>query len=159
MSLLTGILFAVYVYKLIKPVFLTATEAKSLKRMNMKFSKTTKMFWTMVLSVFMSHVPNVAFAEGVAAANPQMISTSLVLADVTRAQAEQEVKDFLKTEEIQKAFVKQGLSADEASMRLASLSDQELRQLSLQVQEARAGGDILVAILIVVLIIFLVKRI
>lgn len=41
-----------------------------------------------------------------------------------------------------------GLSADEVDSRLASLSDQEIRQLPGQVSEARAGEDILVAILL-----------
>ncbi len=117
----------------------------------MKFSKGTKLFVTTLMVLLMSHIPNVAVAE--------MIPTSAVLADVSRAQAEKEVREFLQTEEIKQTLIKQGVSVSEIDQRLASLSEQEIRQLSFQVNEARAGGDILIAILVVVLIIFLVKRI
>lgn len=124
----------------------------------MNFSKSTKLAGTFFMAFLISPIPNVALAEGIM--NHQgMISTSTVLADVSRAEAEKEVRDYLQNSEVQAALIKQGLSADEASARLASLSEQEIRQLSGQVKEARAGGDILVAILIVVLIIFLIKRI
>lgn len=123
----------------------------------MKFSKWTQRTVIITLSLFLSHAPQVAFAETVQSL--EMLPTSAVLAEVSREQTEKDVRDLLQSQEIRRAFEKQGLSADEASLRIAALSDQELRQLSSQLKEARAGGDILVTILVIVLIIFLIKRI
>lgn len=122
----------------------------------MTFSKYTRRIVTITMSLFLSHLPQVAAAE--TAQSMQMLPTSMVVAEVSRDQAEKEVRDLLQTEEIRSAFEKQGISTDEASQRIANLSDQELRELSYQIQEARAGGNILVTILLVVLIIFLIKR-
>jgi hypothetical protein len=98
-------------------------------------------------------------APAVVLADHAMIPTSTVVENLSRAQAEQNVQTFLSQENVRKALLERGVSPDEVSSRLASLSETELRQLSGQVQQARAGGDILVAILIIVLIIFLIKRI
>ena len=110
------------------------------------------------LTILMSHIPNVAMAETLIE-SADMISTSSVLADISREDAQADVRDYISKSEVQSELMKHGLSADEVDSRLASLSDQEIRQLAGQVSEARAGGDILVAILLVVLIIFLIKRI
>ena len=125
----------------------------------MIFSKPKKIVGAFLMSFLISPIPNVALAEGMMQSQQGMISTSSVLADVSRNEAEKEIRDYLQTSEVQASLIKQGLSSDEVSMRLASLSEQEIRQLSGQVKEARAGGDILIAILVVVLIIFLIKRI
>lgn len=104
------------------------------------------------MSIILTNLPAVAVSEA-------MIPTSVVVQELTRAQAEQKINDFLSRSDVRDALMKQGLSADEASQRLASLNEQELRQLSSQMDQAKYGGDILVAILLVVLIIFLIKRI
>ncbi len=106
----------------------------------------------------MSHVPNLALAEGLVSSNQRMISTSFVLAEVSRGEAEKNIQDYISKSEVQSELMKHGISAAEVNSRLASLSESELRQLAGQVQEARAGGDILVTILVVVLIIFLIQR-
>ena len=124
----------------------------------MKLSRISKNITIAALIVLMSHIPNVALAD-VVIQKQEMISAGSVLADISREEAAKEVKTFLSKTEVQTELMKHGLTADEVNTRLASLSKQELQQLAGQVQEARAGGDILFAILIVVLIIFLVKRI
>lgn len=95
----------------------------------------------------------------IAVANQAMISTQAVVAELDRAQTEQKISEYLSRTEVKEELMKRGVSAEEVSSRLASLSETELRALSSQVEQARAGGDILVTILIVVLIIFLIKRI
>lgn len=125
----------------------------------MTILKPAKMAATFFMAFLMSNIPNVVLADLSGSANHQMISTGAVLAELTRAEAETEVRGYLQKSEVQSALLKQGLAPEEISARLASLSEQEMRQLSSQVQEARAGGDILVAILVVVLIIYLIKRI
>ncbi len=127
----------------------------------MKISKITKNATLMGLVVLMSNIPNVVLAERLITLKSQkeMISSSDVLAQITRVEAEKEVRDYLQKTVVQSELLKQGISVDEVSARLANLSEQELRQLSGQVKQAQAGGDILVAILLVVLIIYLIKRI
>ncbi len=111
-----------------------------------------------VLSLCLSHLPNVAFAEVAMNEATQMVPTSVVVEEFNRQQTETKVLNFINKDDVQKKLVSQGLNADEAKMRVASLSNQELQSLSTQIDQAQYGGDILVAILLVVLIIFLVKR-
>lgn len=119
-------------------------------------------FWIAVfMSFVMGYVPTYATAQGVSpvATGGGMITTSAVIAELSRSEMEQSVRDAVKHEEVKNALLKNGVSPDEVSQRVASLSDSELRELSGQLNQARAGGDILVTILVVVLIIFLVRRI
>ena len=111
-----------------------------------------------VLSLCLSHLPNVAFAEAAMNQTTQMVPTSVVVEEFNRQQTEAKVLNFINKDDVQKKLVSQGLNADEAKSRVASLSNQELQNLSIQIDQAQYGGDILVAILLVVLIIFLVKR-
>ena len=124
----------------------------------MKMSKSARWGCSVFMATLMSHAPAVAAMEAQAISG-SMISTHTVVADMTRAQAEQKVRDYLSRDEVRSMMLKQGVSSEEATARLASLSEAELRQLAGQIEEARYGGDILVTVLLVVLIIFLVQRI
>lgn len=106
------------------------------------------------MAIIFSSMPQLALAETVQTFN--MVSTSSVVSEMT---VSFEVEELLNNSEVQKQLVANGLTQEEATKRLAALSPAEMNQLSLQIQEARAGGDILFTILIVVLIIFLVQRI
>lgn len=119
----------------------------------MMFSKSFKVACCFSLSVVMTNIPALAVAES------SMIPTSVVVDHLDRSQTETKIHDFLSRTDVQKALLEQGVSPDEISSRVASLSETELRQLLGQVEHAQAGGDILVTVLLVVLIIFLVKRI
>jgi len=88
-----------------------------------------------------------------------MISTSSAVDSFDEAQARTEIENLLQRKDIKKALEEKGVSAEEISSRLASLSHEELRQLSSHIRTAQAGGDILITILVIVLIIFLIKRI
>lgn len=118
----------------------------------MRISKTLSVSVSMFMSVWLSNIPSVAFAE-------TMIPTTTVVSELTREQTQAKINDFLKRSDVRNELMKREVSADEVSQRLASLNEQELRQLSSQMDQAQYGGDILVAILLVVLIIFLIKRI
>lgn len=111
------------------------------------------------MAFVMSNVPNVLMADTVSGPQAEMISASKVLGEITRTQAERNVRDYLEKSEVKNELLKNGISSDEAIARLSILSEQEIRQLSGQVNEARAGGDILLAVLLVVLIIYFAKRI
>lgn len=115
-------------------------------------------FTIAVLTLSMSHIPNIVLAETLQA-QKKMISTAEVLQNFDRKFAEDKVANYLSQKDVEGKLVAQGVSVDEAKARVASLSDQELQNLSQQVDKAQYGGDILVTILLVVLIIYIVKRI
>lgn len=117
----------------------------------MRFSKKFMMACSLFMCLMISNIP------GIAVASQAMVSTSVVVADLDRAQTEQRIQEFLNTDQVRQTLIDRGVAPDEVSSRLASLSETELRMLSGQVEQARAGG-ILVEILIIVLIIFLIKR-
>lgn len=123
------------------------------------FSNLTKRIWMLVMVFLMSNVTNAALAAGAVNHKNKMISATSVLAEINRDQAEENIRSFLQKSDVQNELIEQGLSKEEVSLRLANLSEQEIRQLSTQVKEARAGGDVLVAVLLVVLIVYLVQRI
>lgn len=109
-----------------------------------------------VLSSAMLSVPSYAIEQ------QGMITASQVIAQFDRIEATRQISEFVERADVRKALLGYGLAPDEVNQRLASLSEQELKQLSDQVTKAKAGGDIggiLVVVLLVVLIIFLVKRI
>lgn len=91
-----------------------------------------------------------------------MISTTEVLADMTRTQGEAQIKDFLSRTDVKDQLTKLGYSADDAQKKLALLSDSEVKKLSQDIEKASVGGDIggiLVIVLVVILIIYFAKRI
>lgn len=108
-----------------------------------------------VLCLFISNIPAVAVADS----KMEMIPTQEVVEGLSKEQTLEAVQGYLSREDVQAELIKRGLSPDEVSQRLASLSEQEMKQLSSQVAQAKAGGDILVTIVLVLLIIFLIKRI
>jgi hypothetical protein len=105
------------------------------------------------MALLLSNLPHIAFAES------HMISTSQVADELSRTEAQQQIESYLEKPELRKALIARGISPDEVSYRLASLSDSELRQMATEMNRAQYGGDILLAILVIVLIIFLIKRI
>lgn len=97
-------------------------------------------------------------------AHAGMMATSEVVTQLNMAQERRKVADYLQREDVKSQLVKFGVHPDEASLRLASLSDAEIQKLSGQIDKSVAGGDAIVTIslftiLIVVLIIYLIRRI
>lgn len=67
------------------------------------------------------------------------------------------ISDFIKKEEVKNLMAKNGVNPEEALKRLASLSTEEIKNLSQQIDKAQAGGDFGVGgILGVMVFIFLV---
>lgn len=119
-------------------------------------------FSVRLLLCFMISFSLVEFPILKAQAHAGMISTSEVVADLTRADSEKAVLTFLDRSEVREQLTKLGVNPEEASVRMASLSDAEVRSLAGEIEKSSAGGDvggILIVVLLVVLIIFLVKRI
>ena len=119
-----------------------------------------KVFICMLLAVLLSHIPHVAMAE---VATSEMISTATVVEEMSRAQTQENIEKILSGSELKGKLTKLGLPQEEISKRLATLSDSELRQMASQIDQARFGGDsvggILVIVVLVLLIIYLIKRI
>ncbi len=95
-------------------------------------------------------------------AHAGMITTGTVVDQMTRAQSHQKVVDFMGRKDVKDQMVKLGVSPQEAELRVASLSDSELRKIAGDIDQNTAGGDvggILVLVLIIVLIIYFAKRI
>lgn len=108
-----------------------------------------------ILAVFLGFL--MAYMPTIVHANGGMLATSSVVVALDQEQAKQKVENYLSRVDVQQALQAQGVSATEINQRLASLSQTELNQLSTQIEKAQAGG-LLVEILLVVLIIFLIKR-
>lgn len=129
----------------------------------MIFTKPLRTFLALTLVLLLSNIPHVLLAETVRKSLGPMIPTEVVVNELAKAQSRErdlaDVEGFLSLEQVQKELEARGLSKDEARLRVAALSETELRGLAKQMDQARAGGDILIAILLVVLIIFLIKRI
>ena len=109
----------------------------------------------LTLSLSLVYVP-------ISHAQIKMISTDVAVAQMSRTQSEAQVTQLLNRGAVQEQLVKLGISPAEASTRLASLSDAEVKDLSHDIQQASAGGDvggILVLVLVIILIIYFVKRI
>ncbi len=113
----------------------------------------------MVMAFLMTGVPNVVLAE----ASMKMISTADVVDELSRAETQQKIETVLNDAEVKARLSKLGLSDSEISARLATLSDAELRQMAAQLDEARLGGEpvsgILIIVILVLLIIFLARRV
>ena len=91
-----------------------------------------------------------------------MIATSTVVDNMSRAADQQRVVEFMGRQDVQDQMVKLGVSPDEAQKRVASLSDRELRKIAGDIEQQNAGGSIfgiLALVLVVILIIYFAKRI
>lgn len=126
--------------------------------MNASFSFVTQLKKALCICLAASLMSVPAYAQ----TQQTMITTGAVLAQIDRAEAQRQVEAIVANADIQKALIDRGLMPDEVKARLASLTEKEIRDLAGQLDQARAGGEItgiLVAVLLVVLIIFLIKRI
>jgi hypothetical protein len=110
------------------------------------------------MAFVISPIPQ-ATAVTVYVEEPSMISTSEMISRKHFSEEQEIVSGFLLREEVKELLQKNGVSAEEAQKRLATLSEREVLNLSEQVKSGRAGGDVLTTILLVLLIIFLIQRV
>lgn len=91
-----------------------------------------------------------------------MISTTDVIAELSNEQIRTNVNEFMAREDVKNEMTRMGVSPEEASKRLAAMSETELKQVAQEIEKQKAGADVIVislgTILIVVLIIFLIRR-
>lgn len=120
----------------------------------MKFFPSLQVTVALALSILLTGAP---------AATAGMISTRDAVAELTRSQTIEQIRSYITRSEVQAEMAKHGLSPSEVSHRLASMKNSELRQISDQITQARAGGEIIVigltTVLLVVIILLLMGRI
>ena len=91
-----------------------------------------------------------AFASSqVSPAFAGMISTQQLLADAQLNADRAAVIAALERKEVRKLLAARGIDVEQAKMRVAMLSDEEVNQLALQIDEMPAGGSLLLIGLIV----------
>lgn len=98
-------------------------------------------------------------SQNFAIASTNMISTQDLVSKIDRENLQKDLSALVSRDDVKQSLMDKGLTAEEINSRIANLSDSEIQRLHNQVMQAKAGGDILVTILLVVLIIFLIKRI
>ena len=95
-------------------------------------------------------------------AHAGMIATNDAVEIMSRTESAQKVANFIDRQDVKDQLVKMGVNPEEATKRLAGLSDAELRKMAGEIDKATVGGDvggILVLVLLVILIIYFAKRI
>lgn len=95
-------------------------------------------------------------------AHAGMISTHAVVEVMTRTQTEQKVVEFMGRDDVKDQMIKLGVNPAEATVRVAHLSDSELRKIAGEIDHSVSGGDIggiLILVLVVLMIIYFAKRI
>ena len=106
---------------------------------------------------------SLAFVPGSHTANAAMISTGQAVSRLSHEADRKKIAEFVNRGDVKLQLIKFGVNPAEASMRLASLSDKEVHNLSAQIDSSTAGGDpivgVLSLVLIVLLIVFLAQRI
>ena len=91
-----------------------------------------------------------------------LISTQEAYSDFTRGNGESTIREFMNRSDVKDKLVELGVDPIDAQKRIASLSDSDVKKLDIDIQKATVAGDIggiLVVVLLVILIIYLAKRI
>jgi len=103
---------------------------------------------SMVLQLLGVGVPQIAHAA--------LVSTQQVLDSQERTERLERVDKVLMQDEVRKQFVLLGVDPDEARQRVAALTDAELVQLEAGIGNKPAGGDSILAVLGIILVVLLV---
>lgn len=109
----------------------------------------------LVISFVLTHAPvlsNNAYAGMITTAD------TVTALDLERSN----VVAFMQRDDVQKQLIKLGVDPKEANSRIANLSDKEVKHLSNQIDQYQAGGwigGLLVLVVLVLLIVYLAKRV
>jgi hypothetical protein len=74
-------------------------------------------------------------------AKAEMIDTGTIVTMAQQENARARVMSFLDRQDVQQAMEQQGVAAEEAGQRVATLSDAELMQIARAMDQLPAGGD------------------
>jgi hypothetical protein len=110
-----------------------------------------------LLTVVLIEVPFAIHAQA------GMIPTGQAVSALVALENREKVERFLQREDVKREFTKFGVRAEEASLRVASMSDYELQRLAGQIDQSPAGADTIVisvtTILLVIIILLLLGKI
>ncbi len=113
-----------------------------------------KTAWFVVAIMFLiGFVPRVDAAFLPSAVSPSQQARDL---DVTR------VQKFLETKMVQDRLEKLGFTSDEVQAKLAGLSDEQLHELALKIDDIKVAGDglgIIIALLIIAILIVVLLQV
>ncbi len=86
-------------------------------------------------------------------------STTTTVSDSTRIADLEKIQRTLETKLIKDRLEKLGMTSEEIQLRVNSLSDSQVHQLALKVEELNTGGDalgVLIAILVIAILVWVV---
>lgn len=92
-------------------------------------------------------------------ASAALIGTERAVASEERERNLERIGEILDREDVRGKFIEHGVSPDEARLRVAALSDAELRQLQAGLDALPTGGDSVLWVLGVVFLVLLVLEI
>ena len=93
-------------------------------------------------------------------ARAALVTTEQAIGQPEQASTRAMVRTFLSRDDIRRQMVEMGVDADEASARVDSLSDAELVEVAMQIEDMPAGkgvGSIVVILLLLVLILLILN--
>lgn len=111
------------------------------------------------LSVMLTRVPQL---QAAAQAEGKMISTVDWVNEQNRKEMVAKVTQFMSRDDVATQLTANGVNPSEAQLRVASLSDAELQHLSSEIDKSTYGGSVagvLIIVVLVLLIIYLAKRV
>ncbi|MBA4348497.1 MAG: hypothetical protein C0415_00705 [Thermodesulfovibrio sp.] len=88
-------------------------------------------------------------------------SEVIALANVDRAADLDKIQKVLETKMIRERLERFGLTEDEINSRLSQMSDQQIHQLSLHIDDLKVGGDalgIIIALLVIAILVVLLLQ-
>ena len=91
-----------------------------------------------VMSVLMSF-----FSVLMAPVQAAMVSTQELVKEVQMFDERAKLNAFMQREDVKEQFASMGVSAEDIELRVAALTDDEVKQLNQQMETLPAGGDIL----------------
>lgn len=117
----------------------------------MRRLRTARQMVTIIVAVTFSFMCIV-----VAPVQAAMIGTADILPTQNDDAARQKVKLFLERQDVTQHLSKWGVDADEAKIRVDSMTDEEVNLLANKIDEIPAGGGILEIILVIAVVGFIV---
>lgn len=116
----------------------------------------TKKLTAWTVAIALSHT------AGLQAAQAAMIATDAVVAQASDEQANVQrahVLDTLNRADVAQALTERGVDMDAARARVAALSDQEVRTLADQIDQAPAGASDVLGVLVFIFVLLLITDI
>ena len=85
-----------------------------------------------------------------------MIGTDQIINPAPTHQAGDHVKEFLSSEAAQQQLLELGVSPEEVTRRIDSLSDSELARINRGIDQLNAGGESVLGVLLIIFIVFVI---